>query len=305
MTKVTFWQYQTIICKGAWKKFSQKYGIRDFIVSAVVGLIVGIMTESLLNALATLGVFFLIYFAIYLGHYVTEHVFVYNEQERRINAFWPQDLDVRVYESDVREMKDEEGNIVPIMTFEVVNADKRRKMMELEAEIQSVHHTSIDKADGAMTIPFFPEQKGMWDDNTTTITLRPEGKALLFIAYLDRRPKENPVRVHFGEGSFTNHLFDREAMYQFGIKFTGKMDGELEFRQSHVMRVFYANPAQNELYSSELVKAISIYEEIPKPLIKIIEVADQGYWYDYSSPFQRQQKQKQKEAREAEAKNAL
>ena len=62
MEKVSFWKYQKIIVKGAWVKFSQKYGIRDFIVSAVVGVIVGIMTTSLVNTLATLGVFLLIYF---------------------------------------------------------------------------------------------------------------------------------------------------------------------------------------------------------------------------------------------------
>lgn len=301
MEKVNFWQYQKVICQGAWKKFSQSYGLRDFIVSTVAGLVVGTITESLINALATLAVFFLLYFALYLHHYVMEHVIVYNEQERRINAFWPQDLDVRVYESFVREMKDEEGNMISVISIDVVNGDKRRKIVELEAEIRHINHTSVDKENGAMTIPFYPEQRAMWEDSTTTINLRPEGRALLLIAYLDRRPKQSPVRVHFGEGSFTNHLFDREAMYQIDIKFTGQMDGELEFRQTHIMRVFYANPARNILYGHDIVKATSIYEEVPKQLIKVLEVAEQGHWYDYSSPFRRQQEQKQKEAREPKA----
>jgi len=224
-----------------------------------------------------------------------------SDQKKRIEQFWPQNLDVRVYDAFVREMTDDNGKTIPVVTVEVVNGDKTRKMLELEAEIQHFNHTSIDRDDGPMTIPFYPEQRGIWEDNTTSITLRPEGKAMLLIAYLDRRPPENPLRVHFGEGAYTNHLFDREAMYQIEIKFTGKMDGELEFRQSHVMRVFYANPAQNVLYSDNVVKGM-FYSEIPRPLIRVLKVAEQGYWHDYSSPSRRYWEQKQKEARDAESK---
>ena len=94
MGKTTYSQYQRIIRKGAWKKFSKKHGIVDIITSAVCAILVALFSlyvlrngiEFVLNALATLVLFFVVYSLCYLVYYFSdEHVTTYNSKQDRID----------------------------------------------------------------------------------------------------------------------------------------------------------------------------------------------------------------------------
>ena len=115
MEEMSYRQYQNRVRKGAWKKFSQKHGIPDLIISLVVSVIVGILSNSLYLAMITLGVFYLIYSVIYLGYFAKEHVAIFNKQQKTIDAFWPKELKLIVRDSFNSGAKDEEGVITGLI----------------------------------------------------------------------------------------------------------------------------------------------------------------------------------------------
>jgi hypothetical protein len=91
MGKSTYSQYQSIVRKRAWTKFTKEWAIKGTVFSLLAGLIAGIVgwvmfgeAQSLILALAVLGVFFLAFMVFYLGFFHRESVTVYNEQNNTI-----------------------------------------------------------------------------------------------------------------------------------------------------------------------------------------------------------------------------
>ncbi len=309
-SQTTYSEYQKTVRKQAWIRFKKDHPVFDLAAPLVIGVLVGLWEsfrlvgriELLTTGLVTAVVTFCIYSVVYLWYFSREHVFIYSEQAKSIEQFWPESLDIRVYHDfDMRELVDDKGNKIASVGFVAQNVSKKNQIVDLEAEIKSVSQTSFDLDSGeVITLPFFAERKVVWENEKTRVSLRPDQSMSFYLAYLDL---ENPSRLRFGDGGFVWWLFDREAMYQFDIEFMGKIEGEIEFRRSHYMDVVYTNPSKNKLMIAREAKERHP-DEIPVPFLKIIESAEKGYWYDYSSPYQRQQAQKQKEARDAKLKNS-
>lgn len=307
-SQTTYSEYQKNVRKLAWKRFKKDHPVFDLTAPLVVGVVVGLWESLrlvgrialLTTGLVTAVVTFYIYSVVYLWYFSREHVFIYNEQHKRIEQFWPESLDIHVYYNlDMRELMDDKGNKITSAGFTAKNASKKNRIVELTAEIKSISQTSFDPDSGeVITLRFFAERKVVWENSETLVNLRPDQTMSFVFAYLDL---ENPSRLHFGEGGFVWWLFDRDAIYQFDIEFMGKIEGEIEFRRSHYMDVLYANPSKDKLIIAYQAKKYHI-DEIPVPFLKIIDAAELGYWYDYSSPFQRQQTQKQKEAKDTKFK---
>ena len=211
---------------------------------------------------------------------------IHNEQAKRIDAFWPDDLDLRVYDSGLGEITKENGAKFPALMFTAVSGEKKKKIVELEGQIDSISQTSIDPNGEAMTLPFFADQRIVWDDGTTITELRPEDRLDFVLGFLDTR---DPPIMRFGEGGYANWRFRDEAVYQFSMRFMGKLEGGTEFKRFHYMQVLYADPLDGRVMMGD--RAIEIYD-IPKEFVKVINVAGEAYWYDYSSPSRRQQEEK-------------
>jgi hypothetical protein len=302
-SKITYSEYQNIVRKQTWIRYKKDHSIFDLLIPLTVGVFIGLwesyriigrfelFTTGFVSAFAILY----IYSVVYLFYFSREHVFIYSEQSTRIEQFWPEALDILVfYNLDVQEYIDEENSEVIAISFTVENENKKNKYIEMTAEIKSVSQTSFDPNTGEIiTLPFFADRKVVWDNGETVINLRPNQRMIFYFAYID---KGDHSRLRFGEGGYTKWLFDREAIYQFEIEFIGKIEGEIEFRRFHYMDVVYANPAKNKMIIAQMAKKYHM-DEIPVPFIKVIDAAELGHWYDYSSPFQRQESQKQKEAK--------
>ena len=302
-SQTTYSEYQKTVRKLTWQRFKKDHPIFDLLTPLVIGVLVGLWEslklvgkiELLTTGLVTAIITFLIYSVLYLWYFSREHVYIYSDQSKRIEQFWPESLDIQVYyDSDMRELVDDMGNKIASACFSAKNGSMRNRIIELTAEIKSISQTSFDPDTGeVMTLPFFAERKVIWENGEILVNLRPDQSMSFNLAYLNL---ENPSRLRFGEGGFFSWLFEREAIYQFSIEFVGKIEGEVEFRRSHYMDVIYANPPKNKLIIAYLAKELRM-DKIPKKFLKIIETAEKGYWYDYSSPFRKQQAQKQRESK--------
>ena len=298
----SYQEYWKTVRVRAKEKASKKLGIggrilalvvaslSSFIVSFFLG---GNMTTNVIAAVVTATVWLFVWATVFVWYKAHEPVVIFNEQASRIGRFFPETLDIFVYsELDTTEFINDKGKQIKSISFVVKNSDKKKKIVELDAEIKSISQTSIDPDSGeTITLPFYAETRVIWDNKDIPVSLRPEQKMGFYIAYLDLE-KESVVR--FGEDRFTSWLFSREAIYQFSIEFIGKLEGENEFRRFNYMNVVYSNPTDKSLFVA--IEARSRHKDIPESFFKIIDSAQKGYWYDYSSPFQRQQAQKRASA---------
>ncbi len=225
---------------------------------------------------------------------------IFTEQSRREEQFWPKDLDILVSEAGTSDTVSDNGKIVRMLILEVKNGSKTQKIVELDARMHIVAQSSIEpETDIPMTVRFFPDEILVWQDNQKQVSMRPDERLPLVLAFQRWTPPVGEIR--FGDRGFSNHLFDREAIYQVEIHFLGRMQSETEFKRFYDTRTIYCHPAEGKFcFGSSLGR--STYDNVPEALVKVVSIAEEGHWLDYSSPFHRQQEQKQKEAREAEPK---
>lgn len=234
---------------------------------------------------------------ILIPTFIKANIALYNMQAERIERFWPETLVMGVYDANQRDTIDDKGNTIQVSVLKATNGDSKRKVIELEAEIKHISQSSIENGEPMTLSGFFPDEKVIWEDGHTSISLRPGEPANFLLAYLGI---DDPSRIKFGLGGYYHWRFDREAVYQFDIEFSGKLEGETDFKRCHYMNVLYANPQEKIIVFARDIRDREI--KIPEPFLKVIETAELGMWHDYSSPFQRQQAQLQKEARDAAAK---
>lgn len=218
---------------------------------------------------------------------------IYNEQAKRIKQFWPDTLDIIVQDFGIERVSDEDGKYFEEFVLEVRSGYKNKQVIELEARVRTVNQTLFDTdTNEPMTIPFFPDERILWENGNGRVNLRPDDRKHIQLGFL---AFDQPQRVYFGERQFTNHLFERESVYQIDVQFMGKLEGETEFRQFNFMQVYYSNPTINRLSIGHRAIEIKLYEPLPIPFVEVIEAAKKGYWKDFSSPFRRQQDKKRRE----------
>jgi len=95
MPKLTYSQYQAIIRRGAWKKFTKEWGVKGTVFSLAVSVVIGGISwrifggvEAVITALLTLGFLFLASMVFYLGFFHREHVSTYSANADEIKELY-------------------------------------------------------------------------------------------------------------------------------------------------------------------------------------------------------------------------
>jgi hypothetical protein len=99
MPKLTYSQYQAIIRRRAWQKFTKEWEVKGTVFSLAVSVVIAVISwtifgavEAVITALLTLGFLFLASLVFYLGFFHREHVSTYNQ-----NANTIKDLEEKLY----------------------------------------------------------------------------------------------------------------------------------------------------------------------------------------------------------------
>ena len=231
MEKTTYRQYQKIIRREAWQKFSKRHGIQDIIIAVLVGAVVGFMdrfylkgNETLLVALATFGIFFIVYSVFYLGYFAREHLEIYTIQNNTIEnlekRLQTEVFDIKIEDAKMYNMHGRDEEVNYSIMLPVTNLDKKNKIIDLEAKIVYIDQTYV--FDGSpTTLPFNDSIPLVWQDGETKSELIPEASFGLEIASLDSKL---PNKIRFGKvGYYASGLFDME----FGLYFPSKNPGQI------------------------------------------------------------------------------
>jgi hypothetical protein len=271
--ELSYCQYQRFIRKRAFSKFSSKHGLVGIIISVIVPIIPSILwwyasrngLESLLIALSVLGIFFIIYAIFYLGFYHREQVSTFNSQAKEIQNFFPETLNIKIFNSRLNRYPDENGNFFPNIFIQVHNNNQKKKIVELEGQIVNLVHICLNpKTKKVESLPFSLNTRGLWDKKDIQISLMPEKDAFLCISTFDLG------KLVFGEMKFSiSEEFEKESVYGLSLNFVGRFDGETDYRRNRYDTVIYAFPEEDILLSGD--DALSHCENMSNTLRKVIE----------------------------------
>jgi hypothetical protein len=283
MEEITYCQYQKIIRKGAWDKFSTNHGILDIIISLSVSVFVGFIwffvfkrgDDSVSTALAVVVVFFLIYSIVYLGYFAREHASIYNEQKNEIAKFEKENqlesLNLNVENGRIYPIYDSDGITVDKTILSVTNLNPKIKIVELEAAIVLIDQTFIvpDNKE-CETVRFNELLELQWQDGKTKVDLKPDRNVGLNISSFGR---EVTSRIHFGASGFTtSYLFELESLFHYRVKFWGKFEGENNYRNFYYNGIIYSKPSELRLKGINNIESLTMpYNDIPNQLVQLIK----------------------------------
>ncbi len=224
-------------------------------------------SEPMLTAFLTALFFAGIYTVIYLVYLRKEYVHVYNSQARQIENFFPDTLNIKIFDSRLNRYPDENGNIVPNVFIQVHNNNQKKKIIELEGQIVTLAHISLNpKTKKVEALPFSLNTCGLWDNKDARISLMPEKDAFLCVSTLELE------KLVFGEMKFSIPMaFEKESVYGLSLSFVGKFEGETDYRKSIYDTVIYASPKERRLLSGG--DALFYCENMSNTLRKVIEMS--------------------------------
>ena len=164
---------------------------------------------------------------------------------------------------------------VHTLILSVKNKDKRNKIVELHATTVYIDQFHIQddavKSNGndrAMSL--------IWTNGTEKTDLMPKAKDGLMVAALGAEPSRG---IHFGglptkngDFGFCTAFFEKELVFKYQIRFQGRYEKELEYREYIYVGVIYSKPFEQVLvHGHDAINFIGLSPQLIEKIKRIEE----------------------------------
>jgi len=203
--------------------------------------------------------------------YIRANISLYTKKEKEVEdlniKLSNEEIDLNILTSPTFEKEVFfDGKKRKLLTLEVYNNAPNKKIVELGVQAIVIYsHTIIDQK----VIPDFVSAENLiWlYENEELIEIRPNNKSEVIIAFLEERLLSTRRSKQSEE---------RETVYQFNLKFSGKYEGETNFRNRTEIRSIYYSPAINKLAFTNVA---SDYPNVHPKLREIMNIMNDGIFY--------------------------
>lgn len=279
----TFKEYHAMLLFQSWDNFKKDwlswktvwiFFFNLFIASIVVTIVNKpktlsefVKTESMLTILTTVVFSVIVGIVVYLSHLRKQYAYVYNNQAKKIQDSFPENLNIRISNSKSG-LWYLGGELVPTVLLQVFNQSEKKRIIEIEGKIKNFLQIYVDSETKKLAaIPFQITSHCLWDGKDKKISIMPEETALLSVSATN---KVDFDELFFGEMGFNViDKFKEESVYILSMDFTGRYDEEADYRRQSYNAIVYCHPSEKVFLNGKL--ALKLSPNMNYQLRKVIE----------------------------------